>query len=156
MEYQKAWFFYYVFYILLKIHYFITGHYNICLMHGAFEGIGLIKQAVGGGAWIFTSHFFVLVLSLSHRVSVLVSKRTSCTSKVLLQTNRQLDALSVRLCDFCFFCSFRGQGHGAKGENEYEFSLEFLKPVKPEVTAIFLYTVVRNFWKHLYIKCSVA
>ncbi|XP_051580230.1 very-long-chain (3R)-3-hydroxyacyl-CoA dehydratase isoform X2 [Myxocyprinus asiaticus] len=28
---------------------------------------------------------------------------------------------------------FRGQGHGAKGENEYEFSLEFLKPVKPEV-----------------------
>lgn len=28
---------------------------------------------------------------------------------------------------------FRGQGHGAKGENEYEFSLEFLKPVKHEV-----------------------
>ncbi|TRY87118.1 hypothetical protein DNTS_008180 [Danionella cerebrum] len=28
---------------------------------------------------------------------------------------------------------FRGQGHGAKGENEYEFTLEFLKPVKPEV-----------------------
>uniref|UniRef100_A0A8C1X4L6 Very-long-chain (3R)-3-hydroxyacyl-CoA dehydratase n=2 Tax=Cyprinus carpio TaxID=7962 RepID=A0A8C1X4L6_CYPCA len=27
---------------------------------------------------------------------------------------------------------FKGQGHGAKGENEYEFSLEFLKPVKPE------------------------
>lgn len=28
---------------------------------------------------------------------------------------------------------FKGQGYGAKGENEYEFSLEFLKPVKPEV-----------------------
>ncbi|XP_043120098.1 very-long-chain (3R)-3-hydroxyacyl-CoA dehydratase [Puntigrus tetrazona] len=28
---------------------------------------------------------------------------------------------------------FKGQGHGAKGENEYEFSLEFLKAVKPEV-----------------------
>lgn len=28
---------------------------------------------------------------------------------------------------------FRGQGHGAKGENEYKFSLEFLKSVKPEV-----------------------
>ncbi|XP_072550894.1 very-long-chain (3R)-3-hydroxyacyl-CoA dehydratase isoform X2 [Salminus brasiliensis] len=28
---------------------------------------------------------------------------------------------------------FRGQGHGAKGENEYEFSLEFLKPVKAEI-----------------------
>uniref|UniRef100_A0A671SE32 Very-long-chain (3R)-3-hydroxyacyl-CoA dehydratase n=1 Tax=Sinocyclocheilus anshuiensis TaxID=1608454 RepID=A0A671SE32_9TELE len=28
---------------------------------------------------------------------------------------------------------FKGKGHGAKGENEYEFSLEFLKPVKPEV-----------------------
>lgn len=25
------------------------------------------------------------------------------------------------------------QGHGAKGQNEYEFSLEFLSPVKPEV-----------------------
>uniref|UniRef100_UPI0037E70402 very-long-chain (3R)-3-hydroxyacyl-CoA dehydratase isoform X2 n=1 Tax=Semicossyphus pulcher TaxID=241346 RepID=UPI0037E70402 len=29
---------------------------------------------------------------------------------------------------------FRGQGHGAKGQNEYEFSLEFLLPVKPEVS----------------------
>ncbi|XP_034015269.1 very-long-chain (3R)-3-hydroxyacyl-CoA dehydratase-like isoform X2 [Thalassophryne amazonica] len=28
---------------------------------------------------------------------------------------------------------FRAQGHGAKGDNEYEFSLEFLEPVKPEV-----------------------
>ncbi|XP_074533651.1 very-long-chain (3R)-3-hydroxyacyl-CoA dehydratase [Halichoeres trimaculatus] len=28
---------------------------------------------------------------------------------------------------------FRAQGHGAKGHNEYEFSLEFLLPVKPEV-----------------------
>ncbi|KAK1785629.1 hypothetical protein P4O66_018275 [Electrophorus voltai] len=28
---------------------------------------------------------------------------------------------------------FRGQGHGAKGENEYEFNLEFLKPVKSEI-----------------------
>uniref|UniRef100_A0A667Y042 Very-long-chain (3R)-3-hydroxyacyl-CoA dehydratase n=1 Tax=Myripristis murdjan TaxID=586833 RepID=A0A667Y042_9TELE len=29
---------------------------------------------------------------------------------------------------------FRAQGHGAKGENEYEFSLEFLLPVKPQVS----------------------
>ncbi|KAJ8248726.1 hypothetical protein GJAV_G00227080 [Gymnothorax javanicus] len=29
---------------------------------------------------------------------------------------------------------FRAQGHGAKGDNDYEFSLEFLEPVKPEVT----------------------
>uniref|UniRef100_A0A8D3A5I0 Very-long-chain (3R)-3-hydroxyacyl-CoA dehydratase n=1 Tax=Scophthalmus maximus TaxID=52904 RepID=A0A8D3A5I0_SCOMX len=28
---------------------------------------------------------------------------------------------------------FRAQGHGAKGDNEYEFSLEFLEPVRPEV-----------------------
>lgn len=28
---------------------------------------------------------------------------------------------------------FRGQGHGAKGQNEYEFSLELLHPVKAEV-----------------------
>lgn len=29
---------------------------------------------------------------------------------------------------------FRAQGHGAKGQNEYEFSLELLSPVKPEVS----------------------
>ncbi|TWW67682.1 very-long-chain (3R)-3-hydroxyacyl-CoA dehydratase-like [Takifugu flavidus] len=28
---------------------------------------------------------------------------------------------------------FSAQGHGAKGENEYRFSLEFLEPVKPEL-----------------------
>lgn len=32
-----------------------------------------------------------------------------------------------------FYCWFAAQGHGAKGENEYRFSLEFLEPVKPEV-----------------------
>lgn len=29
---------------------------------------------------------------------------------------------------------FKAQGHGAKGENDYEFSLTFLKAVKPEVS----------------------
>uniref|UniRef100_A0A672YDM7 Very-long-chain (3R)-3-hydroxyacyl-CoA dehydratase n=1 Tax=Sphaeramia orbicularis TaxID=375764 RepID=A0A672YDM7_9TELE len=29
---------------------------------------------------------------------------------------------------------FRAQGRGAKGQNEYEFSLEFLLPVKPEIS----------------------
>uniref|UniRef100_A0A8P4KPK2 Very-long-chain (3R)-3-hydroxyacyl-CoA dehydratase n=1 Tax=Dicentrarchus labrax TaxID=13489 RepID=A0A8P4KPK2_DICLA len=29
---------------------------------------------------------------------------------------------------------FRAQGHGAKGDNEYRFSLEFLEPVRPEST----------------------
>ncbi|XP_047452151.1 very-long-chain (3R)-3-hydroxyacyl-CoA dehydratase [Mugil cephalus] len=29
---------------------------------------------------------------------------------------------------------FRAQGHGAKGQNEYQFSLEFLSPVKSEVS----------------------
>ncbi|TNN53170.1 Very-long-chain (3R)-3-hydroxyacyl-CoA dehydratase [Liparis tanakae] len=28
---------------------------------------------------------------------------------------------------------FRAQGHGAKGDNEYKFSLEFLEPVRPEI-----------------------
>lgn len=28
---------------------------------------------------------------------------------------------------------FRAQGHGAKGDNEYEFKLEFLEPVRPEI-----------------------
>ncbi|CAB1443757.1 unnamed protein product, partial [Pleuronectes platessa] len=27
---------------------------------------------------------------------------------------------------------FRAQGHGAKGDNDYEFSLEFLEPVRAE------------------------
>uniref|UniRef100_A0A3Q3NED7 Very-long-chain (3R)-3-hydroxyacyl-CoA dehydratase n=1 Tax=Labrus bergylta TaxID=56723 RepID=A0A3Q3NED7_9LABR len=33
-------------------------------------------------------------------------------------------------------CSIRttAQGHGAKGDNEYEFSLEFLQPVRPEIS----------------------
>lgn len=30
------------------------------------------------------------------------------------------------------YCS-PAQGHGAKGDNEYKFSLEFLEPVRPEV-----------------------
>lgn len=29
---------------------------------------------------------------------------------------------------------FRAQGHGAKGDNEYEFILEFLEPVRPEIS----------------------
>uniref|UniRef100_A0A8P4K9M4 Very-long-chain (3R)-3-hydroxyacyl-CoA dehydratase n=1 Tax=Dicentrarchus labrax TaxID=13489 RepID=A0A8P4K9M4_DICLA len=29
---------------------------------------------------------------------------------------------------------FRAQGHGAKGDNEYRFSLEFLEPVRPEIS----------------------
>lgn len=32
-----------------------------------------------------------------------------------------------------FYISCIAQGHGAKGQNEYEFGLEFLFPVKPEV-----------------------
>lgn len=35
-----------------------------------------------------------------------------------------------------FSCRFTARGHGAKGENQYEFSLEFLEPVKPEVWII--------------------
>uniref|UniRef100_A0A3P9IJT6 Very-long-chain (3R)-3-hydroxyacyl-CoA dehydratase n=1 Tax=Oryzias latipes TaxID=8090 RepID=A0A3P9IJT6_ORYLA len=37
---------------------------------------------------------------------------------------------------FFFFCVINcsARGHGAKGQNEYEFSLEFLFPVKPEVS----------------------
>ena len=34
---------------------------------------------------------------------------------------------------FLCVCVCLAQGHGAKGQNEYEFSLEFLSPVKPEV-----------------------
>lgn len=37
------------------------------------------------------------------------------------------------VCDILYFILCVAQGHGAKGQNEYEFSLEFLLPVKPEV-----------------------
>lgn len=56
---------------------------------------------------------------------------------------RYISQLTISWMLFLFSCVsfiysalFLGEGHGAKGENEYEFSLEFLKPVKPEVTAI--------------------
>uniref|UniRef100_A0A3Q2GC50 Very-long-chain (3R)-3-hydroxyacyl-CoA dehydratase n=1 Tax=Cyprinodon variegatus TaxID=28743 RepID=A0A3Q2GC50_CYPVA len=48
--------------------------------------------------------------------------------------------LRVELSDNVDIClqedntlQFRAQGHGAKGDNQYEFSLEFLEPVKPEI-----------------------
>lgn len=39
---------------------------------------------------------------------------------------------------FFFLCVINcsARGHGAKGQNEYEFSLEFLFPVKPEVCVL--------------------
>lgn len=49
--------------------------------------------------------------------------------------------LRVELCDAMNLdisvqentLQFKAQGHGAKGDNEYEFRLDFLLPVKPEV-----------------------
>lgn len=43
------------------------------------------------------------------------------------------------------FLCWTAQGHGAKGDNDYEFSLDFLEPVKPEV-----------FYYFLFQKCSVS
>lgn len=37
------------------------------------------------------------------------------------------------VCDILYGILCIAQGHGAKGQNEYEFSLEFLLPVKPVV-----------------------
>lgn len=43
------------------------------------------------------------------------------------------DAQDIDVCVNENVLEFRAQGHGAKGQNEYEFNLEFLHPVKPEV-----------------------
>uniref|UniRef100_A0A3B3XC24 Very-long-chain (3R)-3-hydroxyacyl-CoA dehydratase n=1 Tax=Poecilia mexicana TaxID=48701 RepID=A0A3B3XC24_9TELE len=47
----------------------------------------------------------------------------------------ELSDASVRQSDpTATSCGLTGaQGHGAKGDNQYEFSLEFLEPVKPEI-----------------------
>lgn len=37
------------------------------------------------------------------------------------------------------FLCWTAQGHGAKGDHDYEFSLDFLEPVKPEVFYYFLF-----------------
>lgn len=37
------------------------------------------------------------------------------------------------ICDIVYGILCVAQGHGAKGQNEYEFSLEFNLPVKSEV-----------------------
>ncbi|XP_031723411.1 very-long-chain (3R)-3-hydroxyacyl-CoA dehydratase [Anarrhichthys ocellatus] len=55
---------------------------------------------------------------------------------------------------------FRAQGHGAKGQNEYEFSLEFLLPVKSEVSHrstqrqvnITLQKEQRGWWERLTLQ----
>lgn len=55
---------------------------------------------------------------------------------------------------------FRAQGHGAKGQNEYEFSLEFLSPVKSEVSHrstqrqvnITLQKEQRGWWERLTLQ----
>ncbi|CAJ1056625.1 very-long-chain (3R)-3-hydroxyacyl-CoA dehydratase [Xyrichtys novacula] len=44
------------------------------------------------------------------------------------------DAQNISICVKEKLLQFRAQGHGAKGQNEYEFSLEFLSPIKPEVS----------------------
>lgn len=41
------------------------------------------------------------------------------------------------ICDISYGVLCAAQGHGAKGQNEYGFSLEFLSPVKPEVCTHF-------------------
>ncbi|XP_046890214.1 very-long-chain (3R)-3-hydroxyacyl-CoA dehydratase [Hypomesus transpacificus] len=43
-----------------------------------------------------------------------------------------IDAQNINLKVQDNVLTFRAQGHGAKGENNYEFSLAFLMPVKPE------------------------
>lgn len=44
------------------------------------------------------------------------------------------DAQNIDVCVRENVLQFRAQGYGAKGQNEYEFTLEFLLPVKPEVS----------------------
>ncbi|TMS05658.1 Very-long-chain (3R)-3-hydroxyacyl-CoA dehydratase [Larimichthys crocea] len=58
----------------------------------------------------------------------------------------------------CF--SLEPMGHGAKGQNEYEFNLEFLLPVKPEVShkstqrqvTITVRKAQRGWWERLVVQ----
>lgn len=55
---------------------------------------------------------------------------------------------------------FSAQGHGAKGQNEYNFSLEFLLPVKPQVSYkstqrqvnITVHKIQRGWWERLTVQ----
>uniref|UniRef100_A0A669ES77 Very-long-chain (3R)-3-hydroxyacyl-CoA dehydratase n=1 Tax=Oreochromis niloticus TaxID=8128 RepID=A0A669ES77_ORENI len=55
---------------------------------------------------------------------------------------------------------FSAQGHGAKGQNEYKFSLEFLLPVKPQVSYkstqrqvnITVHKIQRGWWEKLTVQ----
>uniref|UniRef100_A0A4W5Q0H4 Very-long-chain (3R)-3-hydroxyacyl-CoA dehydratase n=1 Tax=Hucho hucho TaxID=62062 RepID=A0A4W5Q0H4_9TELE len=42
----------------------------------------------------------------------------------------RVELSDAKVCDGCS----PAQGHGAKGDHDYEFSLDFLEPVKPEVS----------------------
>lgn len=44
------------------------------------------------------------------------------------------DAQNIDICIQDNVLRFKAQGHGAKGENDYEFSLSFLMPVNPELS----------------------
>ncbi|XP_064820202.1 very-long-chain (3R)-3-hydroxyacyl-CoA dehydratase-like isoform X1 [Oncorhynchus masou masou] len=44
------------------------------------------------------------------------------------------DAKNLDICVQNNTLQFKAQGHGAKGDHDYEFSLDFLEPVKPEVS----------------------
>ncbi|KAJ7994566.1 hypothetical protein DPEC_G00250790 [Dallia pectoralis] len=44
------------------------------------------------------------------------------------------DAKNLDICVQDKTLQFKARGHGAKGDNDYGFSLELLEPVKPEVT----------------------
>ncbi|XP_004553147.1 very-long-chain (3R)-3-hydroxyacyl-CoA dehydratase [Maylandia zebra] len=55
---------------------------------------------------------------------------------------------------------FSAQGHGAKGQNEYKFSLDFLLPVKPQVSYkstqrqvnITVHKIQRGWWERLTLR----
>lgn len=52
----------------------------------------------------------------------------------------------VLIINFCFLA----QGHGAKGDNIYEFQIEFLEPVEPKV-GIFFFLFSNNCkWEVIY------
>uniref|UniRef100_A0A7N8XAD8 Very-long-chain (3R)-3-hydroxyacyl-CoA dehydratase n=1 Tax=Mastacembelus armatus TaxID=205130 RepID=A0A7N8XAD8_9TELE len=70
------------------------------------------------------------------------------------------DAQNIAVCVQENILRFRAQGHGAKGQNEYEFSLEFFLPVKPEVSYkstqrqvnITVHKEQRGWWDRLIVQ----
>ncbi|CAB1338879.1 unnamed protein product [Coregonus sp. 'balchen'] len=63
------------------------------------------------------------------------------------------DAKNLDICVQDNTLQFKAQGHGAKGVNDYEFSLDFLEPVKPErLVNVTVRKLEQRWWDRLTLQ----